>query len=144
VESPEGDPGTGIQKKCSGCRNPEAGQPGNGNAAGSHRQAADHSPDAAADTHAPRAQDGNNDTGANTATGNPAPTANATASQVPEPPPTTAEDRTEEPGTGTHSTGHGPLGNATRPEPGPPATDAANTNRVRTANTARPAGTEGG
>ena len=109
---------------------------GTGNTAASHRHAPDHTPERAAGIHAPRAQTGNNDTGANTATGNPAPTASATANQVPAPPPTTRARSTAAPHCGRQTAGHGPDGNATNPEPAPDATAAARTNRDRAANAA--------
>lgn len=96
--------------------------------------------DAPDTTHSPRPQEtGNHCRGAKTATGRPAPTASATANQVPDPPPVARARSTAMPQCGLQTAGHGPDGNATNPPPGPPATAVASTNRDRTANAARPA-----
>jgi hypothetical protein len=107
---------------------------------GDQRSAEAQIPDAAAGTHDPPAHAGaETPADRKTTTGRPTPTARATASHEPDPPPQTGAEATGAPHAGEQTAGHGPDGNATKPPPGLPATAAANTNRDRAANAARPA-----
>jgi hypothetical protein len=130
----------GTGSPSAGHKGPEPQRP----ARGTHTDACDQTP-SLADHHpaenAPGGTQASNakPVGANTATGIPAPTANAMANQVPEPPPDTPACSTDPPQSGRQTAGHGPDGNATSADPGPPATAAASTDRDRTANAARPA-----
>ena len=112
--SPEGDPATGDHE--AGRRPGPEGMPKSND--GDQRSAETHTPDAAAGTHDPPAHTGaETPAGRKSATGNPAPTARATASHDPEPPPETRARSTDRPQSGRQSDGQGPAGNATSPPP---------------------------
>jgi hypothetical protein len=134
AESPAGDPTAGDTQEAGRRPGPE-GMPKSND--GDQRSAEAHTPDAAAGTHDPPAHAGaETPAGRKTATGKPTPTASATASHEPDPPPQTRPDRTGETA-GRQAAGHGPEGNATSAEPGPPAAANATTARVRAANAHR-------